>query len=71
MPRPTPDHDTKAKELVQDALSAYLLVNLHDADGGDLAEGLTLERLYQVRRLQVETLVAQGLAALDAGDGAT
>ncbi len=60
-----PDHITtdpeRADRIVLDLLSRYLLLNTHDASGGDLAVGMQLEHSFQAQRLLVTALVSAGL----------
>ena len=50
-----------AEEIVRELLSRYLIVNMHDAAGGDPAEGLRLEQIFQSQQTLVIDLVAEGL----------
>lgn len=51
----------EAHRIVRELLSRYQRVNAHDAAGGEPAEGLKLEQLFQSQQTLVIDLVAEGL----------
>ncbi len=55
-----PKHE-EAEQIVRELLSGYLIVNMHDAAGGDPTEGMRLEHIFQSQQTLVIDLVAEGL----------
>ena len=51
----------EAEQIIRDLLSRYLIVNAHDAAGGDPTEGMRLEQIFQSQQTLVIDLVAEGL----------
>ncbi len=61
MPHTNNPHQQEAETIVRELLSRYLIVNTHDAAGGDPTEGMRLEQIFQSQQSLVIELVAAGL----------